>query len=345
MKIALVSSFVPFIGGGFRNLVDWLATELEDRGHQVEKIYLPFDESPDLLFGQLSSYRGIDLSERADLAITFRPPAHFIHHPRKVVWFLHHFRQYYDLWESTLNPMEKTEVDLSRRSHLHRLDRVALSAATKVFTNSAVVSERLRTFNGIQAEVLYPPVSRPDQFRCLDWSSEIVMISRIEEHKRQHLLIEALARTRYTISLKFIGATVNQDYLSRLRRRIRTLGLGGRVSLENRWSTEREKNASLSRALCNVYFPVDEDSYGFSTIEAALSSKPTLTTTDSGGVLEFVTDGESGIVCPPSPFAIAEQLDNLFRNRDLAKAMGLRARLRVDDLGITWDSVIDRLLS
>jgi hypothetical protein len=50
MKIALCSSFVPFIQGGARNIVEWLEFMLIESGHQVERIYLPHVDVPDLIF-------------------------------------------------------------------------------------------------------------------------------------------------------------------------------------------------------------------------------------------------------------------------------------------------------
>ena len=46
------------------------------------------------------------------------------------------------------------------------------------------------------------------------------------------------------------------------------------------------------------YAPVDED-YGFATIEAFASAKPVITTTDAGGVLEFVEHDVTGLVAAP----------------------------------------------
>lgn len=72
MKIALCSTFVPFIRGGGRNIVDWLASTLTAAGHQVEVVYLPELDAPDLLFQQMMALRWVDL-QAADRIICFRP--------------------------------------------------------------------------------------------------------------------------------------------------------------------------------------------------------------------------------------------------------------------------------
>ena len=69
------------------------------------------------------------------------------------------------------------------------------------------------------------------------------------------------------------------------------------------------------------YGPFDED-YGYVTLEGFAARRPVVTLTDAGGPLEFVTDGETGLVTPPEPQAIAHAFDRLFSNRALAQTMG-----------------------
>ncbi len=90
------------------------------------------------------------------------------------------------------------------------------------------------------------------------------------------------------------------------------------------------------------YAPLNED-YGYVTVEAFLSRKPVVTTSDAGGPLEFVTDEETGVVTEPEPEAIAAGIDRLWAQPEGAPAgdgatPGTRA-----SRGITWDHVIDRL--
>jgi hypothetical protein len=59
MKIVIASSFVPFVHGGGRFIVDWLEQKLLEYGHQVERFYLPFVDRPDDLFDQILAFRFI----------------------------------------------------------------------------------------------------------------------------------------------------------------------------------------------------------------------------------------------------------------------------------------------
>ena len=91
--------------------------------------------------------------------------------------------------------------------------------------------------------------------------------------------------------------------------------------------------------------PEDEDSYGYAGLEAAMVGKPLVTTTDSGGVLELVQDGENGLVADPEPAALAAAFDRLHDDRAEAARFGAAQAGRLRDLGIGWDHVIERLLA
>ena len=71
-------------------------------------------------------------------------------------------------------------------------------------------------------------------------------------------------------------------------------------------------------ALAVLYVPYDED-YGLVTVEAMACGKPVVTTHDSGGPLEFVIDAENGFVTRPEPQALAERIDQLASDPDLAR--------------------------
>src|SRR5205823_36139 len=121
------------------------------------------------------------------------------------------------------------------------------------------------------------------------------------------------------VRLVLLGAGTDPAYVDSLRRLIADSGESGRVSFTNEWVTEADKVAHLGDALGVAYLPVDEDSYGYPTLEAAHSCKAVLTTSDSGGVLEFVQDGVNGLVCEPTAKSVASAMDRLYRDRKLAK--------------------------
>jgi glycosyltransferase involved in cell wall biosynthesis len=344
-RIGLISSAVPLIFGGGRFIVEWLEEKLRDRGHLVETIFVPTTEEPDSILEQMAAFRMMDLDPYFDRVVTFRPPSHLVRHRRKVCWFIHHVRAYYDLWGTEYSGLPDNAQSRALRDTIHRADTAALSQAHRLFTNSRIVAERLRKYNSLEGEVLYPPVVHPEIFRSEVYGDEIVCVCRMEGHKRQHLLVEAMTHVKTPVKLRLCGVASNPGYLDELKRMVVQYQLAGRVTIEHRWISEQEKADRLSTSLAAAYVPFNEDSYGYPTLEAAHARRCTVTLTDGGGVPEFVRNGDNGLIVQPAPQALASAFDQLYENRLDAQRMGQRAETRVNDLAINWDAVIARLLS
>jgi len=99
--------------------------------------------------------------------------------------------------------------------------------------------------------------------------------------------------------------------------------------------------ALYAGALGVFYAPYDED-YGYVTLEAFLAHKPVVTARDSGGPLEFVLDGENGLVCDPEPDALADAFSRLATDRARAAVLGEAGFERARR--VTWDGVIETLV-
>jgi glycosyltransferase involved in cell wall biosynthesis len=225
------------------------------------------------------------------------------------------------------------------------LDTRTIREAQRVYTNSQVVANRLKHFNGINATPLYPPLLAPEPFRNDGYGDEIVVVCRVEPHKRQWLLLEAMRHVKTAVKLRLCGTGMNSGHLDSIQATIIQHGLEAKVIFEDRWITEDEKVERLAPALAIAYLPQDEDSYGYCSLEAAHACKPVLTTDDSGGVLELVINGVNGLIVPPDPVALAQAMDRLFVDRTLTQRMGKANRQRVSDLRIDWDTVVTSLTS
>ena len=345
MKVIVASTVVPFIEGGGTFIVDWLDAMLRRHGHEVDTLKLPFLSSTPVMLEQMLSLRLMDVGDRADRLICIRPPAHVLRHPNKVLWFIHHHRQVYDLWDTPHRDVPDTPWGRRHAAAIIRADEVAFKESRAIYTNSRVVGDRLRRFNDVESEVVYPPILDPERFRCDGYGDYILYMSRAALNKRQHLAIEAMRYTRTPVKLLLAGAADAGAYAADLRRRIEQHGLAGRVRLNDRWLTDREKVDLLADCLAAIYIPFDEDSYGFASLEAHHAAKPVITTTDAGGTGELIVDGENGLIVPPDPRALAAAMDALFDDRPRARRMGEAGRHAIERLGITWDRVIDRLLA
>jgi len=59
-----------------------------------------------------------------------------------------------------------TPEGLKIRDTIIQADNAFLKEATKINTNSRIVSDRLKKYNGMDSEVLYPPLIDPDIYYC-----------------------------------------------------------------------------------------------------------------------------------------------------------------------------------
>lgn len=346
MKIIVATSVTPFVEGGATYIVDSLCRQIEARGHEVEVLRFPLSERYGELLDQLLAFRLIDLTQHGDRLIAIRTPAHLLKHPNKVVWFIHHFRGAYDLWGTKYQGIPDTPEGVAYRDAIIAADNVGLRES-RLFCNSGVVRDRLKKFNGVTAEVLYPPLSDPDRFYSKETGDYLLYFARLTHHKRQWLAIESMRYTRTAVKLVIAGCPDpgEEPYVDDMRRAIEKHGLGKRVSLISRWVPEPEKVDLFARCLGVIYFPFDEDSYGYPSLEAHAACKPVLATTDSGGTIELIESGRNGFVTPADPELIARAMDDLYADQDQARLMGEAGAERVEELGINWERVMSRLLA
>jgi glycosyltransferase involved in cell wall biosynthesis len=344
VKVILATSTAPFVHGGAGLLVDWLQEALVARGHEVDTFHIPVDTTARRLPAQLVGLRLWDFTGHGDRLIAVRTPSYLIRHHSKVVWFLHHHRPAYDLWDTHRDVPDDGAGEEFRRMMLTS-DEVALGEAHALFTNSKRVSDRLRHYNGLESEVLYPPLGEGVPAQPGPFSDTLVYVSRVTAHKRQLLAVQALAHTTTPVRLAIGGTDGGSGESDRIRGAIARLGLADRVDFYDEVITDEHKRDLFAGSLGVVYIPEDEDSYGFVGLEAAAAHKPVVTTTDSGGVHELVTDGVNGLVTPPTPQGLAGAFDALWQDRSSAQRMGAAHADRLGELNLSWDHVVERLLA
>ena len=342
MRVALVDSQIAFFHGGAEMLADNLAAAMRELGHDVELVRLPFNPlSAAEIRRAMDNARGEDLGRwiaTPDVAIVLRFPAYLVRHPAKHALVQHQLRQYHEHFEETCRSGDRGEHEALRRDIL-ALDRECLGEARRLWCTSRRVAQRLRESTGLSSPLLHPPLPTEEPFHEGRQERYVFAPSRLEEHKRQWLLIEAMAHARSDVKAVIAGQG-GRD--AAYRRRIAELGLGDRVLLTGHVS--REVQASWYANSLAVFFGPHDEDYGFVTLEAMLSGKPVITCRDSGGTLEFVDDGVTGFVTEPEPRAIAARIDELAGAPARARAMGRAARERYAALGLDWKSMAAELL-
>jgi glycosyltransferase involved in cell wall biosynthesis len=341
VRIAVVRPQVPFARGGAEIMTDRLVGELRTRGHEADLLTVPFKWYPGpRVLTQAFLWRLLDLDEadgqRIDLVVATKFPSYLVRHRDKRVWLLHQFRQAYELDRTDLGQFGESSEDRALRRKIQGLDRLALGEATRLFATSRNVADRLERSTGLVAEVLpHPPQELA--YRCDGYGEFVLSVNRLDRAKRIDLLLEAAALDS-TLELVIAGDGPDRKRLEELAR---DRGLDGRARFAGRVS-EDELADLYGRCLAVYYAPVDED-FGMVPFEAFLSEKPVLTTTDAGGPLEVVVDGQTGLVVSPDAAELARAARWLREHRDEAASLGRAGKALATE--VTWDQAVARLLA
>ncbi len=294
----------------------------------------------DLVRGALA-WRSLDVTEvgggSVDAVIATRFPSYAVRHPNKIVWLIHQYRQAYDQFGTVYSDFTSAPEDRRTREVIARIDSVGLTEARKVFANSQTVASRLYRFNGITSEPLYHPPPLVGRYRSGTPGNAVLWVGRLDRWKRPALLLEALPHAPEVRAI-FVGSGPEE---ARLRTLARELGVAGRVDWAG--SVDDEALLGLYSAARIVAVTAAGEDLGYVPLEAFLSGRPVLTTEDAGGPLEFVRDGETGIVTAPRPEAIGVALRLAWDRTDVLAAMGEAGRRRAALLD--WDGPIAALLA
>jgi L-malate glycosyltransferase len=163
-------------------------------------------------------------------------------------------------------------------------------------------SDRVERLGDAEVEALRGELGMSGQFA-------VGMVGRINEQKGQHLLIEALAAIDDPdVHAYFVGHEMKAGYTASLEARAKELGVDGRVHFLGFM-----KNPHRFFQACDaVVLASRRETFGLVLIEA-MQVGTAVIGPDSGGVLEIIDDGETGL---------------LFSNRDSGSLAGAIARLR-----------------
>jgi glycosyltransferase involved in cell wall biosynthesis len=343
-RVLVVTSAPPFTEGGHLVLARALVRALRESGHESGLVTTPSNrfgrQGPAYLANWLTDVGMTGTGDRIDQIITLRFPSYAVRHPEHVCWLNHTMREYYDRWDewsSRLSPQGWVK-ELARRTMIRAADTYFFKQhVRRMFTISGAVRDRLARWNGVRADVLHPP---PPQraYRCDGYGDYLFFASRLTPLKRVELVLQALAQPAAR-SVRCVIGGEGEDR-RRLEALARDLGVDGRVTFTG-YLTEDELLDHLARCRAVIFPPANED-YGFVTVEAFAAAKAVITCTDSGGPLEFLRDGENGVVVPPTAEGLAGAFARVMDDPRNAERMGAEARQTV--AALNWPDTVKRLV-
>jgi len=319
------------VGGAERFYVG-LRDALCAQGADAEIVSVVSDESSyeSILESYLRFY-DLDLSAY-DGVISTKAPGYVAKHPNHVCYLQHTMRVFYDMFDIEF-PQAGREL-LEKRRRIQQLDTAALASERMRarFVIGHEVGERLRRYNGLDAQVLYQATTLSG-FRTGDYR-HLYMPGRLHRWKRVDLVIRAMRHVRAPVQLLISGTGEDETALRELAKSDDRIRFLGRVS-------DEELLKLYADALAVPFVPFRED-FGLVAVEAFHSAKPVITCEDSGEPARMVGSFQAGIVCRPEPQAVAEAIDRYAADHALAREAGARAALRVRE--INWPHVATTLM-
>ncbi len=341
MRVLVLTSHIPFAGGGELRRAYGLLQALREAGHTADLLILSQNRFGRTLLG----YAAAALTDvrfgaggPPDVVISLRFPCYLARHPRHVVWLCHRMREYDDLWDfyqARWSSVQRLK-ERFRRWVIRCLDRRALRRAADLWVISREVAGRLERSLGLQARVLYqPPPPRP--YRTDRYGPFVLWVSRMTELKRPRLAVDAMAHVQSGLSLWMVGDGPDAEAV---RQYVQDRGLESRVRVLG--PVAEEDLIRLYAECRGVLFTTWREDFGLVTVEAFASGKPVIVCHDGGGATELVHHGRNGYVVEPRPEVIARYLDRWGEDVRLAERQGESARATVRDL--QWPRVVETLL-
>jgi glycosyltransferase involved in cell wall biosynthesis len=382
MDIALVApSPIPLAIGGAENLWWGLLEHLNRHTpHHADLIKLP---TPERDFWEIvDSYRRwatLDVSGY-DLVISGKYPSWMVAHQRHVCYLLHPLRGLYDTYPAEMpercevrHPEIRGLVDLLEhpnaqrglldecfgrldalrirtdvseeafalpgpliRQVVHFLDRIGRGpqAVVRSVAMSATVARRPGYFSGSDdVPIAHPPSGLPGLHSGR--GRYLFTVSRLDAPKRIDLLVRAMHHVEANVELRIAGTGPQDSILRELASNDPRVRLTGFLN-------ESELVDAYAGALAVMFVPYQED-FGFVTLEAMLSGKPVITTTDSGGPTELIEHGVHGLVSEPDAAAIGDAINLLVGRPRFARRLGRAGKTSAQS--VTWEAVVATLLS
>ncbi|MDF4002851.1 glycosyltransferase family 4 protein [Luteibacter sp. PPL552] len=344
MKILVVNNMAPFVWGGAEELAVHLARNLRVAGHESEILRVPFQWEPAQgIVSQMLLARTLELYN-VDRVIALKFPAYLVRHPHKTLWLLHQYRQAYDLYDAGQTNIAADQEGDELRQLIKGADDETFREARAIYTNSDVTRKRLADYNGFDASVLLPPINDPESFENTSLGDYIFAGGRINDLKRQHLLVRALVHAPANVRLVIAGPADSTDVAVKLRQLAEDLGVMHRMHLDIRFLPREVYAGYVRGARAVAYLPFDEDSLGYVAMEAATAGKALISTTDSGGILGLVKHGLTGWVAEPDPSSLADAMAAATASPRLAEGYGASARDLWRSFNIDWPKTVEALL-
>ena len=234
-------------------------------------------------------------------------------------WYL----QRYPLWQ---RPLLTAYIDYLRprfEAALHRMDTV--------IANSENVRRRIKTYLGVDAQVIHPPCAI-EQFSWHGQGDYYLSPARLESYKRVDRIIAAFKQMP---DKKLIVASGGSQ-LQKLQQ-----AAAGACNIHfTGWLSAACLQKLVGNAIAVIYLPIEED-FGISPVESCMAAGKPVVGVAEGGLLETIIDGKTGILiaADPSPEHIVAAVQQMTPAAALAMRAACQQQAALFDQAVFFSKI------
>ncbi len=366
MKILILNSEYPPVGGGAGNASAHIARLLAVRGHEVQLLTSQYGDLPaDEVCDGVRVLRGPTRRRHADRSTAFEQVLFILGASFRSLLLMREFRPdvtlaFFGLPSGAVAWLLKTVMGIPYVVSLRGGDvpgfrpydfwlyhKIAVPwlhliwrAAAFVVANSRGLYDLARAFDSKVDISIIPNGVDLDEFRPSphDWSSpRLLSVGRVVYQKGYDVALRALAGLT-DLSWEWTIAG-DGPHLRTLQRMLREYELLDRVHFLG-WATADKVKEQYAHA--NLFLhPSRHEGMPNALLEAMASALPVVATRIAGNE-ELVLDGQTGLLVPvDDPEALRGSLKQLLREPELRKSMALAGRRRVEE-SFGWLSVAEQ---
>ena len=321
-----------------------LADHLQDHGHQVEIISLPWRSYPRHLLDNLNGafFRRLrDLQIDILLQDELNHPSLFAINPRlrqavsyPIISIVHHLRA-----SEHRAPMMQTLYQAVERRYLNSVDGFIFNSGTTQRVVEGLLDEAKPSVVAMPAGDRLEAALSEDEIRTRAQQLgplRVIFLGALIPRKAPHVLLKALGELEPGLAEAFIVGSPDAapGYARGLHRMANDLRLGDQVSFPGHLSTTKLRDLLASCHL--LVLPSSYEGFGIAYLEGMAFGLPAIGST-AGAAGDLIQEGHNGFLIEPEDhLTLAEHLAYLAGDRQRLTSMGLAARQRFESHP-SWD--------